>query len=278
MRGVWLVGLLGVLGGTIACTGDLGGVDADDEGVFDDDDTSSNTSSGNGNGGNSSGTGGDGQGGANAGSGGADSGAGGEGQGGNPAAEGLCARWNADRQQLGEGSWNGSVNSCDEGDISADGRANALRQLNLYRFIAGMPEVVTDPTRDGQAQECALMMHANNALSHNPPMGWNCYSGGGASAAGSSNIASGPGVMAVDMYMSDFGNETTMGHRRWILNNRLGPVGLGSTSGYSCMWVIGGSGNANFDWMAWPSAGVFPIEALTTSFQSVDSNKLLAVR
>jgi hypothetical protein len=36
------------------------------------------------------------------------------------------------------------------------------------------------------------------------------------------------------------------------------------------MWVIGGAGNAGKPWQAWPSPGPFPIEALTTSFQSVD--------
>ena len=45
--------------------------------------------------------------------------------------------------------------------------------------------------------------------------------------------------------MSDPGNETTLGHRRWILSNVLGPIGLGSTSRFSCMYVIGGSGSGN---------------------------------
>jgi hypothetical protein len=67
--------------------------------------------------------------------------------------------------------------------------------------------------------------------------------------------------MSVDMYMNDFGNATTMGHRRWFLSNGLGPIGLGSTESASCALVIGGQGNANKEWMAWPAPGPFPFEA-----------------
>ncbi|MGB1274616.1 MAG: hypothetical protein ACPG77_02610, partial [Nannocystaceae bacterium] len=55
------------------------------------------------------------------------------------------------------------------------------------------------------------------------------------------------------------GNATTLGHRRWILSNSLANVGLGSSSSYSCMWVIGGGGNAGKQWMAWPPPGLVPL-------------------
>jgi hypothetical protein len=193
--------------------------------------------------------------------------AGGDTPGGGPA--GVCARWNADRDDMSEGSWSGSVNSCDPGDIGAAARDNALRMVNLYRFLAGLPEVGTDATLDQKAQACALMMHANDALSHTPPTSWNCYSADGAEAAGKSNLATTPGVMAVDLYMADPGNETTIGHRRWILSNGLGPIGLGSTSEYSCMWVLGQFGSGS-SFTAFPSPGPFPIEAMTASFAPVD--------
>jgi uncharacterized protein YkwD len=192
------------------------------------------------------------------------------GSGGASPTDALCARWNGDRANLGEGTWSGSVNGCNAGDISADGRANALKLVNLYRFIAGLPEVSTAADRDQKAQACALMMDANNQLSHSPPMNWACYTADGAQAAGNSNISSTPGVEGVDLYMADPGNPTTIGHRRWILSGSLGPIGLGSTSSRSCMWVIGGSGAVNPAFTAWPSPGLFPIQAMNASFQSVD--------
>jgi hypothetical protein len=130
--------------------------------------------------------------------------------------------------------------------------------------------VTTDGVRDEKAQACALIMHANGALSHNPPQSWTCWSADGAEAAGSSNIASAPGVMAVDLYMVDPGNATTLGHRRWILSNGLGPVGLGSTGVASCMWVIGGSGVGGNEWTAFPPPGAFPFEAVGPSWTTID--------
>jgi hypothetical protein len=182
----------------------------------------------------------------------------------------VCKRWNDDRADLGEGTWSGSVNGCNPGDVSADGRANALKLVNLYRFLAGLPAVTNDATRDQKAQACALMMDANNSLNHFPPSNWTCYSADGSQAAGSSNIATTPGVSAVDLYMLDPWNDTTIGHRRWILSGSLGPIGLGTTNSYSCMWVIGGSGNQNPAFTAWPPAGKVPIEAVNTQFGSLD--------
>lgn len=185
----------------------------------------------------------------------------------------LCERWNGDRAQLGEGTWSGDINSCNNGGVSADGLANTLRLVNLYRFIADLPPVMEDPVRSGTAQSCALMMHANGTLSHSPPMSWKCYAAEGADAAGKSNIAGAPGVFGVDLYMVDVGNETTIGHRRWILSNSLGPIGLGSTSQYSCMHVIGGNGNAGKAWTAWPPPGLVPLQAMhvpTVGWSDVD--------
>lgn len=185
----------------------------------------------------------------------------------------LCGRWTADRAQLGEGSWSGAVDGCDPGALSQDGRDNALRLVNLYRFIADLPPVTEDAALTSNAQSCALMMHANGQLSHTPPMDWKCWTAAGSGAAGKSNISSTPGVLGVDLYMVDPGNDTTIGHRRWILSNYLGPIGLGSTAKNSCMTVIGGMGNAGKAWLAWPPPGLVPYQAMhvpTIGWASVD--------
>jgi hypothetical protein len=199
------------------------------------------------------------------------SGAGGSG-GGDRSPEGVCARWNADRANLAEGTWSGNVDSCMAGDISADGRANALRLYNLYRWLADLPAVTTEATRDRQAQACALMMRANGMLSHSPPSTWRCWTQEGADGAASSNISSGPGVGSADGYMIDPGNATTIGHRRWILSNSLGPIGIGSTaSGASCMQNLRGTGRAGKPWLAWPPPGNVPLQAIIGRRGSTDS-------
>lgn len=174
----------------------------------------------------------------------------------------VCLRWKCDRANLSEGTWSGAVSGCNAGDLGASARANSLRLINLYRFLAELPAVTTDAARDQKAQECALMMDANNTLNHSPPTSWSCYTSGGAEAAGKSNICSGRAVGCIDLYMADSGNATTLGHRRWFLSNQLGPVGIGGTPGGSCHWVIGGSGNANRAWTAWPPPGPVPLGAI----------------
>jgi len=173
----------------------------------------------------------------------------------------LCERWNSDRADLDEGEWSGNLGTCEPGDIAANARENALRLVNLYRWLADLPEVTDDASLNEQAQACALIMDANDNLSHEPPPEWTCWSEVGAEAAGRSNISTGPGVMSVDMYMTDWGNATTLGHRRWILSNSAGPIGLGSTSQSSCMYILGGQGDAGAEWTAYPPPGPFPLEA-----------------
>jgi hypothetical protein len=183
----------------------------------------------------------------------------------------VCTRWKADRADVSEGTWSGDVASCNAGDLSADARTNALRLVNLYRFLAGLPAVTDDPMLDAGDQACALMMRANNTLSHMPPTTWTCYTQAGADAAGSSNISGGQAVSSVDLYMTDPGNATTLGHRRWVLSNSLGPIGIGGTDKASCMHTLGGTGKAGKPWMAWPAEGSIPIQAMTASRnQSVD--------
>ncbi|MFO0571882.1 MAG: CAP domain-containing protein, partial [Polyangiaceae bacterium] len=160
--------------------------------------------------------------------------------------------------------------TCTAGDITAIGRTNSLKLVNLYRWLAGLPAVTNASGADQAAQACALMMHANGQLSHSPPANWKCYTAAGAGAAGKSNIATAPAVEAIDLYMIDPGNTTTIGHRRWILSNSLGPIGIGSTSAYSCLQVIGGSGAANKAWTAFPPPGDVPLELWSVSWTSLD--------
>jgi hypothetical protein len=229
------------------------------------------------------GSGGAGSGGAGsggAGSGGA--GSGGAGSGGSTAGSDgalrqiVCGRWNADRQELSEGRWSGNVEHCDAGEISADGIDSALRMVNLYRWLAALPAVTTTPERNRLAQECALMQHANwkrSGLSHEPPRSWECYGEDGATGSMTSNLSTGPGVTSVGAYMLDLGNEDHLGHRRIILSNFLGPIGLGSTGpgGASCMQAIPGSGEAGKPWVAWPPPGLFPMDAYSYPPYSLDS-------
>ena len=189
----------------------------------------------------------------------------------NSPSETVCQRWNLDRSFIQEGQWTGSVNTCDAGTVSQSGIDNALRQVNLFRWLSGLSEVQVDSGLNQKAQECALMMDAYGGLSHYPSTEFPCHTEDGATAASKSNLSPYEGVYSVELYMSDPGNETTLGHRRWILSNKLGPIGLGSTDDYSCMWVIGGSGTDANAWTSWPPSGIVPIDLTELGWAHLDT-------
>jgi len=177
----------------------------------------------------------------------------------------VCAVWRYERALLEEGSWSGDVASCSAGD-NPQSRAAALRQINLMRWLARMPaNVVTTSDRDRAAQQCALMMQAQGALSHSPSEAWACHGEHGAEAAAESVLASAPAGAAIDLFLIDDANESTLGHRRWLLSNELREAGIGSTELYSCVWVTEGDGQLVRDWIAWPPPGDVPADLMTPS-------------
>ncbi len=177
----------------------------------------------------------------------------------------VCAVWRYERALHEDGAWSGDATSCSAGD-NPQSRAAALQQINLMRWLARMPaDVVTASDRDQAAQQCALMMQAQGSLSHTPSDAWACHNEAGAAAATESVLASAPAGAAIDLFLIDDGNETTLGHRRWLLSNELRVAGIGSTEQYACVWVTDGDGQLARDWIAWPPPGDVPAGVMTPS-------------
>src|SRR5207249_3761253 len=147
----------------------------------------------------------------------------------------------------------------------------ALR-INYYRAMAGVPAgIVFNSTFNTKDQAAALIMSANNSLSHTPPMSWTCYSADGYEAAGQSNIAIGnAGPDAISAYIEDFGgNNAVVGHRRWILYPQTQLMGTGDVpetgSNYdgNAVWVQDGHyfdtrPATRDDFVSWPPPGFVP--------------------
>lgn len=168
--------------------------------------------------------------------------------------------------------WNGNVGKGLAGDTSADFKQAIQRRINWFRAMAGVPANITlNPTYSQKAQQAALMMSANNALSHTPPNTWLFYTAAGAEAAGSSNLYLGRnGPSAITGYIDDPGaNNGPVGHRRWILYPQTQLMGTGDVDGDSkyrrsnALWVfdsnIWGSRPSTRDqFVAWPPPGFVP--------------------
>jgi uncharacterized protein YkwD len=100
----------------------------------------------------------------------------------------------------------GNVAACQAGDISNNFRDAVVRRTNYIRALCHLPAVDLDCEDSDKCQAAALIMAANNALSHFPDSSWTCFSQDGKEAAGASNIGLGPsGLYAVDLYIDDPG-------------------------------------------------------------------------
>jgi hypothetical protein len=159
--------------------------------------------------------------------------------------------------------WTGNELDCVAGAPSVASRAATVAAINWYRDVVGVAAVAENPTRSTEAQAAALLMEANNALSHAPPMGWQCWTSQGDTAAEQSNLATGstgPRSIQTQVYEPGSGNGE-VGHRRWLLHPRQQQVGIGSTTGYHAVHVFSSfAAPPNTTVVTWPSAGYFPVQ------------------
>lgn len=160
-------------------------------------------------------------------------------------------------------SWNGSVSGCNPGTVSSTISQEVLDTVNYFRSFNRLPAVTLDAADSSKAQQAALMMLANNQLSHVPPSTWTCYISVGAAAAGTSNLALGTnGPYAVFLYMQDSGpNLSTLGHRRWVLSGALSAIGSGDTSSSNALYLDKGTRPAGIPkFSGWPAQNYFPVQ------------------
>ena len=170
--------------------------------------------------------------------------------------------------------------SCAPGAMTAEGLAATRARLDWYRTLYGLPALgQAEPAANEAAQRCALMVAANEALSHDPPRDWRCFDDAGAEMAGRSNLYLGAGtpVSAVDLLVFDFGSEDTLGHRRWVLAPGQRGHGFGFVAGTGggasgfCQ-TVRGLGDPPVSWpepVAYPPPGAFPAALLSYTFQGV---------
>ncbi len=174
-------------------------------------------------------------------------------------------------------NWNGNVGSCNPGTTAQAYKNEVAQQVNWFRAMAGVPAGITfDPGNSAKDQDMALMISANNQLSHAPPTSWTCYTADGATAAGQSNICYGYDLLAapgcIMGYMSDTGSgNTEVGHRRWILYPQSQVLGTGDVpatgvdpSGQA-LWawdsnVFGPRPATRDPYVAWPPRGYVPYQ------------------
>jgi hypothetical protein len=158
--------------------------------------------------------------------------------------------------------WTGNTSMCNAGTISSSVHDAVIKRINYFRRMVGLNDNCTlDASLYSQEQQTALMMTANNTLSHNPPSSWTCYSTAGHTGAAGSNLAMGiTGTDAVTAFINDFGTgNEPCGHRRWLLYSPRTTFSDGSTNTAAAIYVFGAGGNTHVPaYIAYPPKGCVP--------------------
>ncbi len=172
--------------------------------------------------------------------------------------------------------WSGNYAAGNAGATAQAFRDAVSLRVNWFRAMAGIPAGIT--LFDGynlKDQDAALMMSANNQLSHMPPGSWLYYTAGGAEAAANSNLSLGnSGAQSVTFQMQDPGaGNAPLGHRRWLLFPQTQRMGSGDVPGgtlngagvlpANALWVLDGNFGAprpatRDGFVAWPPPGHAP--------------------
>ena len=161
-------------------------------------------------------------------------------------------------------AWTGSVSTCKKGSISSAWRAATLGVVNYYRGLAGLPDVAFASDLNEPSQAAALIMDANNTLTHSPQPGATCYTAQGYEGASHANLCFNcVGPRAIDAYMFDSGEgNQAVGHRRWILYPPQTTLGTGSTPQADALYVIDSGTwvrpSTAPEWISWPPPGFVP--------------------
>lgn len=185
----------------------------------------------------------------------------------------VCSHWKDGHVVTEPKAMTATVTECTIGSIKPGAITDTLVRLNLFRWLEGLGPVSDDAQYDADAQACSNLESWWDFDSpdspHMPTASAKCYTAAGAATAGQSNLAWGSGgpAQSIDQYMEDNGNDTTLGHRRWLLNPPLNPIGVGywekggKYGNASCLRVFASKGTGpKPSWNAVPPAGFAPLQ------------------
>lgn len=132
------------------------------------------------------------------------------------------------------------VSKCTAGGVSPLEKERVLERVNYIRSLHRLPPVVYEEKDDIYTEQCALIIAANEELSHTPGKDWTCYSDDAYTGCNKSNIfiqwgndnLSFKSTTVIDAFMTDEGVDT-LGHRRWIMDPWLAHISFGRADDYS---------------------------------------------
>ncbi|MDN8336369.1 CAP domain-containing protein [Acinetobacter baumannii] len=133
-----------------------------------------------------------------------------------------------------------NINNCYAGKLSAKFRNEFLNEINTVRALHGLPSITYDYAHEDEMMQTALILAANNILTHYPESNTNCYSDIGAVGAKTSSLEMGVRQNKYDYSPAEsitnrvhdklnlFAGD--VGHRLWMLNPFLQKSAYGSVN------------------------------------------------
>lgn len=155
-------------------------------------------------------------------------------------------------------------------------RAEALRRLKAYRYLAGVPykDLTLDDDYNEASEAGARLCAKIGRLDHTPKNpGWPedeyklAYRG-----TSRSNLAMGYRdlVKSLDGWMddSDKFNIDRLGHRRWCLHPPMKKVGFGASGRFHVMYAFDMSRKnvPDYEFVAWPPRGLIPVSFFSSDY------------
>lgn len=165
------------------------------------------------------------------------------------------------------------------GSLTEAAQQEALDYLNFLRWIAGLDPVALSPLYSLRSQNAALLLAANDEISHTPgqpaQMDDALYESALLGASQGNLVKFNwmrPEILldGVEYFVRDDGsmNLSVLGHRRWLLNPAMAETGFGlanaaSGMSYVVMYAVDeGNASAQWDRVCWPAEGAFPVELM----------------
>lgn len=177
-----------------------------------------------------------------------------------------------------------SKGGCDAGTIPLSIEQLAEKRINFFRLVNHLPLVKVTAAKRAEAQAAAFIISKNNALSHDIPTSWKCYSKAAADGAKNSclglpNFRYLPQTAFITGFISDPGDGNYfVGHRRWLLNSRATEFSIGATKNSLAVYC---TNNLKEDtlknpFIAYPWNGYVPVNLIFSkwSFSIPDGNEV----
>jgi hypothetical protein len=167
--------------------------------------------------------------------------------------------------------WNGSLSTCSPGSLSTEFYIKAENRINFFRLVNGLNEIQNNPELNKDAQNAALLVKANNQLTHYAKSTMKCYSKSAAngclkSCLGFTDWTNFPKTAFVSGFICDFGDANYfVGHRKWLLYSKLSEFGYGATNTSEAILTADGVnyGSVNTpSYVAYPWNGFVPVDLI----------------